>query len=376
MTKDPDTRGETLDDLIPIAERFKPGGEVAGVREIGSGLVNATFLVTLDAGEEKRFILQQVNTEVFPRPELVMRNLRTVTEHVRERLERAPLGGGRRWEVLRVLPARGGGDHWRGPDGSFWRAISFIEDARTFDTVQDAAHAGEVGHALGTFHILLSDLPAERLADTLRGFHVTPRYLRHFDEVAAKNSGRNSPEVEYGLRFVSERRDWAGIIEDPRAEGRLRPRPIHGDPKVNNVMMEIATGRAVSMVDLDTAGPGLVHYDIGDCLRSGCNPLGEETGRLEEVRFEPELCRAILGGYLSAAGAFLTGDDYEYLYNAARLIAFELGLRFFTDYLEGNVYFKARDEEHNLARALVQFRLTESIESQEAAIRAIIQEAR
>jgi len=130
------------------------------------------------------------------------------------------------------------------------------------------------------------------------------------------------------------------------------------------------------MVDLDTVKPGLVHYDIGDCLRSGCNPLGEETEHCEAVRFEPELGRAILKGYLSQARDFLTGGDYDYLYDAIRLLAFELGLRFFTDYLAGNVYFKARRREHNLARALVQFKLTESIEFQAGALDAIIRDLR
>ena len=176
--------------------------------------------------------------------------------------------------------------------------------------------------------------------------------------------------------FVAERRAWAPVLADARAQGRLRLRPIHGDPKVNNVMLDTATGQAVAMVDLDTVKPGLVHYDIGDCLRSGCNPWGEETGDWETVRFEPELCRAMLAGYLSLARDFLTEHDYAYLYDAIRLLAFELGLRFFTDYLAGNVYFKARHPEHNLVRALVQFKLTESIESQAAAIGAIIRDLR
>jgi hypothetical protein len=141
-------------------------------------------------------------------------------------------------------------------------------------------------------------------------------------------------------------------------------------------MIETATGQAISIVDLDTVKPGLIHYDIGDCLRSGCNTLGEETKQWEKVHFDPDLCKAILQGYLSTAREFLTGNDFFYIYDSIRLIAFELGLRFFTDYLEGNVYFKVRHTEHNLARALVQFTLTESIESQEKAIRNIIQEIR
>jgi len=376
VTKDLDTRGKTLDHLAAAAGRFKPRGKVVDIRDYGHGNVHGTFLVTLDSESEKHFILQRINTQVFHRPELVMLNMRTCTEHVHKRLQRAPLSEGRCWQTPYVLLSRDGLDHWIDPGGSFWRAISFIEGSQSFDIIQDIEHGREVGTALGMFQSLISDLPAERLADTLEGFHVTPRYLRHYDEVLARKGAVKSPEVNYLLRFVSERRGWAPILEEARAQGRLSLRPIHGDPKVNNVMIDTATRRAISMVDLDTVKPGLVHYDIGDCLRSGCNPLGEETMRWETVRFEPDLCRAVLQGYLLLARDFLTENDYEYLYEAIRLIAFELGLRFFTDYLEGNVYFKARHGEHNLARALVQFKLTESIEFQRATIDAIIRDMR
>jgi Ser/Thr protein kinase RdoA (MazF antagonist) len=369
-------RGKTLDNLVAVSDQFKPEGKVIAIEEYGNGNVNDTFLVTLDSKEEKHFILQRINTQVFRRPELVMLNMRTFSEHVRQRLQGATLSPGRRWEVVRVLLAEDGEDHWIDPAGSFWRAISFIDGSQSFDTIEDIGHAEEVGFALGMFHNLLSDLPSERLADTLEGFHITPRYLHRYDEVLAQNRPSKSVEVDYALQFIKERRAWAKVLEDAKGKGRLRLRPIHGDPKVNNVMMDNATGQAISIVDLDTVKPGLVHYDIGDCLRSGCNPLGEETEQWEMVRFDPELCQAILQGYLSLARDFLTQSDYEYLYDAIRLISFELGLRFFTDYLEGNVYFKANHQEHNLARALVQFKLTESIESQKKAIQFIIRDMR
>jgi hypothetical protein len=376
MARDLNGREMTFDALIAVADQFKPPGKVIDIQEHGDGNVNDTFLVSLDADAAKHFILQRINTRVFRQPELVMGNMRTLSEHVRRRLERFPLGAGRRWEVPRVLLAKDGQDHWIDPRGSFWRAISFVEASESFDTIKDLGHAREVGYALGMFQALISDLPVERLADTLEGFHVTPRYLRHYDEVLEKSRPHKSAEVDYGIGFVSKRRAWAHVLEDAKEGGRLQLRPIHGDPKVSNVMIDTATRRAVSIVDLDTVKPGLVHYDIGDCLRSCCNPSGEETERWEEVRFEADLCRAILPSYLSLARDFLTENDYEYLYDAIRLIAFELGLRFFTDYLEGNVYFKVKHQEHNLVRAVVQFKLTESIESQEAPIRAMIQEMR
>jgi Ser/Thr protein kinase RdoA (MazF antagonist) len=365
-----------IEHLPAAADQFLPPRGTAEVREYGNGNINDTFLVTPGCKETKRFILQRINTAVFLRPDLVMLNARTVTEHVVERLRREPVAEGRRWETPRVLTARDERDWWIDPGGSFWRAMSFIEAAQSHEVVEDTDHAREVGWALGMFQNLISDLPAERLEDTLVGFHVTPLYLRRYDEVSAVRRPRKSPQMDYAARFVSGRRSRAAVLENGREGGLLRLRPIHGDPKVNNIMVGTVSRRAVGMIDLDTVKPGLVHHDIGDCLRSCCNPLGEETECWETVRFENDLCRAILQGYLPRAKLFFTGPDYEYLFDAIRLIPFELGLRFLTDYLEGSVYFKARHGEHNLVRSLVQFKLAESIESQEPAIRSLIREVR
>lgn len=369
---------------LVAAEQFAPPGKIVDLQPFGNGNINDTFLVTLSADSEAQFILQRINTQVFRQPELVMQNMRTFTEHVCQRLERFLLPsddlrstvGHRIWKVPKVLVTQQGTDLWVDADGSYWRGISFIDASESFDTIQTLEHGREVGYALGTFHGLISDLPAEKLADTLVGFHITPRYLQDYQQVLAANPVTQSPEVEYCLKFVEDRQAWVPVLETAKSEGKLPLRPIHGDPKVNNVMIDTTTQRAVSIIDLDTVKPGLVHYDIGDCLRSGCNPQGEETTQWETVWFEPDLCQAILQGYLPQVSAFLTQNDYEYLYDAIRLIAFELGLRFFSDYLAGNVYFKARHPEHNLARALVQFKLTESIESQEGVIRTLIQDMR
>ena len=305
-----------------------------------------------------------------------MQNLRVLTDHVHRRLLDPPPGPGRRWEIPRVILTQAGHDHWLDSQGSFWRALSFIGSARAYDTIQTSAHAEAVGYALGMFHLLVSDLPCTRLADTLPGFHVTPGYLRQYDEILEQPRPEKTPETAYALEFIKVRRGWASVLEQARQDGTLTLRPIHGDPKVNNVMLDPATGQAVSLIDLDTVKPGLVQYDLGDCLRSGCNPKGEETADWQQVRFEPVYCRAILQGYLSKARDFLTAGDYDFMYDGIRLIAFELGLRFFTDYLAGNVYFKAQHPQHNLARALVQFKLTASLELQESVIRRHIRDLR
>ena len=366
-----------MNNPIEIANQFKTQGQVINIQEFGHGNINGTYLVTLDSLQEKHFILQCVNTQVFCQPQLVMQNISTFTTHVRQRLQSHSIDINRRWEVPQVFLTQDNRDYFIDDDGSFWRAISFIKAGETFDTVKDNQHAYEVGYALGMFHHLISDLPIEKLADTLPGFHITPSYLQQYENVVTQNcASRKSAEIEYCLQFVRDRKTWAHVLENGLARGHLCLRPIHGDPKVNNVMIDTVTGQAIGIIDLDTVKPGLVHYDIGDCLRSGCNPLGEETENWQSVFFDTQTCRFILQGYLSIAKNFLNENDYQYIYDAIRLITFELGLRFFTDYLAGNIYFKVKYPEHNLARALVQFKLTESIESQETDIRTIIEEMR
>jgi Ser/Thr protein kinase RdoA (MazF antagonist) len=357
-----------LHHFTSIAREFYAGGQVVQVKEFGNGNINDTYLVATDSVEDNLFVMQRINTHVFREPRLIMQNMRVFTEHMRRRTREE----GHRWEMPRVISAQDGQDFFIDPDGNFWRAISYVRGTRSFDTIMDTNHAREVGYALGTFQHLISDLPIEKLSDTLEGFHVTPRYLQSFEKVFSQNGFKSSAEVKYCVHFIEERYNFAHILEHALEQGKLQLRAVHGDPKVNNVMIEETTGRAISLVDLDTVKPGLIHYDIGDCMRSGCNPLGEETDRWEAVHFDPEIGAAILEGYLAQARSFLTEADYEYLFDSIRLLTFELGIRFLTDHLAGNVYFKVKHPEHNLQRALVQFKLTESIEAHEADIRNII----
>ena len=296
-----------------------------------------------------------------------------------------PGSGERRWVFPHVLLAASG-TPWLETEGEFWRALSFVPDTISLDVLETPSQAREVGYGLGRFHALLHDLPCDQLADTLEGFHITPRYLAAYHALlgAADAPGASAlldnthrpgadPEREaWAQAFVAQREALAGVLERAKAAGELPLRPIHGDPKVNNVLLDARDGQAVALVDLDTVKPGLVHTDIGDCLRSGCNPLGEETLAPEQVRFDLGLCAALLEGYGAAAHHFLSPADHHYLFDAIRLISFELGLRFFSDHLAGNVYFHTNRPGHNLDRALVQFHLTASIEAQETEIRGLL----
>ena len=377
-----------------IAARFVEPGRIRAVQPLGNGQINDTYLVQLqpDAGAAENedragfgaaFVLQRLNAEVFKDPAEVIANHGIVEEHVNRRLQAGvPALAGRRWEMPDLLPPR----EEPGPAlvvaGDHWRALRFIDGAESVEVIAGPDQARQVGVGLGMFHLLISDLPVERLTDTLEGFHITPLYLERYDALGERRTGRRPGEgdqddwLQHQLwceAFIEARRDLAPVLEQARADGRLPLRPIHGDPKVNNLLLDPASGEAIALIDLDTVKPGLVHYDIGDCLRSGCNPLGEDTTAFEAVHFEAELFAAMLSGYLSVARSFLTKPDWEALLVAPRLLAFELGLRFYTDHLEGDSYFRTLHPRHNLDRALVQFHLVASIEAQQEELAAILE---
>jgi hypothetical protein len=361
-----------LENLMTIANSFSKTGNRTEIRSFGSGNINDTFRVVPEFLTEQPFILQRINTQVFRQPQLVMQNMRIATEHMRSRLQHTPIFP--RWEVPFLFLTENGLDHYIDTEGAFWRAMSLIENSESFDMIDDTGRAAEVGYALGTFHSLISDLPPGKLADTLAGFHITPHYLQAYEEILEKITPPPTPETNYCLQFIRDHQLGVQVLEDAKSQGKLPLRLMHGDPKINNVLFDINTGKAVSMIDLDTVKPGLIHYDIGDCVRSACNRAGEETENWDSVHFDTDLCQTILQGYFSVAKSFLTENDAAYLYDSIRLITFELGLRFFSDYLAGNVYFKVQYPEHNLARAIVQFKLTESIESQERSILNIVRD--
>ncbi|MDH3514419.1 MAG: aminoglycoside phosphotransferase family protein [Gammaproteobacteria bacterium] len=353
-----------------IARRFVPVGQTCTVHPLGHGLINDSFVVS--ANSIPLAVLQRINRHVFPKPGLIMENLRVLEEHVRGRSV-SGRAGDNGIRLPKILKTPDGSDHVIDPEGGFWRALEYIEDSRTIETITDIGQAEEVGAALGRFHSQIRDLEPARLHQTLPGFHDAPGYFARFLRASARPRRVNaSPDLLHGLSFVESRWSLTRVLEQARRDGRLTIRPIHGDTKLNNFLFNKSTGKAVSLIDLDTVQPGLIHYDIGDCLRSCANPAGESPGDIAAVHFDLGIGRAILEKYLSETRGFLTRHDIEYFYDAIRLIPFELGLRFLTDHLEGDHYFKTDRPGHNLHRALVQFRLTASIEKHEQPIKELI----
>jgi len=362
-----------------IARQFDVQGRLVSVEPYGSGNVNDTYLAIFRTTfSEQRFIVQRVRKSVFPDPEAIMQNMRVLTDHCHARLEAEAERSDRIWQLPKIIQTKAGEDWVTDADGDLWRAISQIASANAHERVKNPEHAHEVGFVLGHFHRMVSDLEPSRLRYALPGFHVTPGYLAKLDEALATRAGQErleaSPEARRAVRFVEERRGRCRVLQDALDAGRLRLRTTHGDPKVGNVMIDEATGRGTCIVDLDTVQPGLVHYDIGDATRSACNPAGEDAQDLSSVIFDTDLFTAIYRGYLKHARKFLSEEDHRRLFDCVHLIPLELGIRFLADHLAGDVYFKVRHPGHNLRRALVQFKLTESIEAREGRILKVLGE--
>lgn len=341
-----------------IVDRFALPAPAAGVEPYGGGLINATFLVTV---EDARYILQRINDAVFPQPERIMSNLSVLAGHVAAHAESGI-------RIPALIAARDGRSCVRDGQGGFWRLMEFIPNTRGLARIDDLEQAREVGRILGRFHVLVSDLPVDRLAVTLPGFHVTPSYLERFEQVLAARTSVHPEALSRAIACVTARQARVDVLEAARRGGCLPVRVIHGDPKLDNILFDRVTGRAVSLIDLDTVQAGLVHYDIGDCLRSCCSRGRGSVG----TRFDLDLCRAILGAYANEIGALLDTAEIELLFDAIRLIPFELALRFLTDHLEGDRYFRVTARGQNLRKAGVQLALVEDIEGKEREIRAIV----
>ncbi|MDO9103816.1 MAG: aminoglycoside phosphotransferase family protein [Methylovulum sp.] len=332
-----------------IAKQFAAG--VQALTPLGNGLINDTFLVSTAASQ---FVLQRINAQVFPTPELIISNFLTINRHIRQK-------GFSRLRIPDLIKTSDGQPFYQDGNGACWRAQSFIDHTTSLETLSTVAEAAQTGFALGHFHRLLSDLDPALLHDTLPGFHITPDYLTRYDAVA----NRSTIADRYCAEFIGNFRSAATVLENAKLQGLLPLRVIHGDPKLDNFLFDQDSKTIISLIDLDTVKPGLVHYDIGDCLRSCCHcPVTD--------RFDLDRCATLLQHYLAEAKAFFSACEYDFLYTAIQLLPFELGLRFYTDYLEGNPYFKVTAPEQNLQRAIRQFRLCASITAQEAAIKTLV----
>lgn len=337
--------------VFEIATRFALPGQVLAMEPLGGGLINDTYRVVTPRAKG---VLQRINRAVFPQPKQVMANLRRLHDH---------------WDGLsapdlrlpRLISTRSGEDWFEDASGECWRMLEYI-DGVTLTQVATPAVAEALGRSLGRFHRLLAGLNPAGLYDTLPGFHLTPRYLAALDRARSGFRGPLPQALGRLFAWIDRQRGWAARLDQARQAGRLPLRIIHGDPKLDNLLFD-PSGRPLAWVDLDTVKPGLIHYDIGDCLRSAC--------RRDDGRFDLELAEWILKSWLAETRSLLGAEEIRWVPEAIQLLPFELGVRFLTDHLQGNRYFKVTDREENLRRALEQFDLARDVLRQDGALRAL-----
>lgn len=347
-----------------IADQFAISGEFVRGEEIKSGHINMTYRVTFETadGSEHRYILQRINEVVFKDPMAVMRNVECVTRHINWKVLRVKkdLGG----QTLNLYPGRGGKFWVRGPQGGVWRCYNFIEGCQTYDIVENTRQAYQAARAFGSFQDLVSDLPPEEIEETIPHFHDTRQRYQRLMEVAEADVCGRAGEVAAELEFVRNRETDVARILAMLESGEIPQRITHNDTKINNVMIDGETDSAVCVIDLDTVMPGSVLYDFGDMVRAAVSPAAEDEKDLSKVKLRMAIFEALVEGYLDSARNFLNDAEVQMMAFSAKLITLEIGIRFLTDHLEGDVYFKTQHQGHNLDRCRTQLRLVEEIESQ------------
>jgi len=341
-----------------IAGRFQVRGKVVECVPFGSGHIHDTFRVTMDDG--RRVLLQRINHDVFKDVEGLMHNFDRVTRHIRKKLAESGTEDPDR-HCLNLVPAEDNLPFVQDETGRFWRMLLFIPESRSFDRTEDPALVAEAGRAYGNFIRILSDLPGDRLVETIPGFHDMQHRLRNFFRAVQNDSAGRAQDVQSEIRWVDRRADEMQAIQRMCREGQIPERITHNDTKINNVLFD-ASGRALCVVDLDTVMPGCVHFDFGDAIRTCANTGAEDETDPGRISVSLGLFEAFTRGFLETTGDFLAWPEIESLAFSARMMTFIIGLRFLTDHLEGDRYYKIHKPNHNLNRARAQFRLVESME--------------
>ena len=353
-----DEDGPGVDEAVHAAlVAFEIQGDCVDLRPHVRGHIHDTFVSTFECGDERRrFLHQRLNEHVFTDVPALMHNVQRITAH---------LAGKEGLEALELVPTRSGRAYHRAADGP-WRTYRFVEGTETYDRCTGPDQAFEAARAFGGFQAALADLPPDELRETIPSFFSGPHRMRQLADAIAADPLRRSLGAAPELHFAREREDLANSIESRLAAGTLPRRVVHGDTKLNNVLFDATSGRARCVVDLDTAMPGWSLYDYGDLVRFTAATCAEDEPDPELAGVDPTLYRAISDGWREGTATFQTAVERRLMPLAARLVTFMIGVRFLTDHLLGDVYFRVAREDHNLARARVQFRMVAELEAREA----------
>lgn len=364
----------TPQSFAELINRFSVAGTVADAEPYGTGHINDTYCVRLDhRGTITRYILQRINHNVFEAPDKLMSNIVGVTSHIRDKLCQMGHPDIAR-AVLTVIPTREGLSYYRDDDGNWWRMYIFIEGAQTFDVVQNPEHAFASARAFGTFERLLADYTTPCLYETIPDFHHTPTRFARLENAIINDTCNRAAQVKTEIKFALQNKSMISVLTDRLEMGDLHERVTHNDTKIDNVMIDDVTGTGICVIDLDTVMPSLSLYDFGDCVRSTTCLAAEDEKNLDIVHMDIRLFEALVKGYLSVMSDMLLPREIELLAFSGMLITFENGLRFLTDYLQGDVYYKTHREDQNLDRTRTQFKLVQSMQQQEKEMEACVRQ--
>jgi hypothetical protein len=359
-------------EIYALGHHFDIAGRPVEVASVAAGHIHDTYLVTyVDSGRHTRYIHQRINQHVFREPARLMENIERVVRHVRAKLQSEQHPDISR-HVLSLVHARDGRPYYLDEKRAYWRTWLYIEGVRSYTIVQSPALARRAATAFGHFVRLLADLPGPRLHETIADFHNTPRRYEQLWRAIDADICSRVTNAQKEIDFAGERMAIAHTLVELQAQGALRQRIAHNDTKITNVLFDAASDKALCVIDLDTVMPGLLLYDFGDLVRTAGSASSEDERELDRVYLRLPVFEALAYGYLAETAPLFNEQELSLLPFASKLVSLETGVRFLTDYLEGDTYFKVVHEQHNLDRARNQFALVRSVERQEPAMQGVI----
>lgn len=355
---------------------FQFQGELVEGVPYGSGHINDTYRVTfkLEDGTQKRYILQRMNNDIFKDPVGLMENIMGVTSWLRDKI--IENGGDPERETLNVVKTTEDQNYCIDENGKYWRAYIFIEDATCYDAVEKPEDFYQSAVAFGHFQRLLADYPAATLTETIKDFHNTVDRFGKFKAALEEDVCGRAKDVQEEIQFVLDREDLAHILCDMQDKGELPLRVTHNDTKLNNIMIDNKTGKAMCVIDLDTVMPGLAINDFGDSIRFGASTGAEDETDLSKISCDLDLYEIYVKGFVEGCAGSLTKNELDMLPYGAMEMTFECGMRFLTDHLQGDTYFKIHRENHNLDRCRTQFKLVADMEAKLDQMKAIVDKYR
>ena len=361
-------RRTDLEQILNAIKNFKLEGKVRGCIPYGNGHINDTFLIVTDdkKGQKCRYILQSVNNNVFKEPVQVMKNIEKVTEYLKGIVSNPR-------EVLNLVPTYNGSSYYMDRDGYCWRIYDFVTNAICVERPDDMKDFYQCAVAFGKFQRYLTDFPADTLYETIPDFHNTPKRYNDFLNAVEKDVCSRAAGVQNEIKFLKERKDFYSILLDRLEEGKLPLRVSHNDTKSNNVMLDAVTHEALCVIDLDTIMPGFSVTDFGDAIRFGASTAEEDETDLSKVSLDVNMFEIYTKGFLEGCGGELPVEEVMLLPEGAKMMTIECGMRFLTDYLQGDTYFKTEYAEHNLARCRTQFKLVQEMEKHWDELKSIVE---